>query len=155
MTQPAQTLEAHLACYAEADALYRKGEVLRALKSFRDALVLAPGDVDTLWALGDCYTDLGEPRRAERFYRKARAGAAWRERGDLLYNIANALLDQRRPAAALRLYRLVPPKASSFKLARKNQENARALLANITVDTDAQLRPRASCAPVGRRSFLR
>ena len=136
MTQPDRTWEAHLACYAEADALYRAGEVLRALKLFRNALILAPGDVDTLWAIGDCYTDLAKPRRAEGFYRRARAGAAWRERGDLLYNIANALLDQRRPAAALRLYRLVPIRASSFKFVRKNQGHARALLADRPFGAD-------------------
>lgn len=99
MTQIGPSWEAHLACYAEADALYRSGQLARARKLFRNALALAPGDVDTLWALGDCYSELGKPRRAELFYRKARAGAAWEQRGDLLYNIANTLLDQRRPSA--------------------------------------------------------
>lgn len=136
MTQIDPSWEAHLACYAEADALYRSGQLARAVKLFRNALALAPGDVDTLWALGDCYSELGKPRRAELFYRKARAGAAWERRGDLLYNIANALLDQRRPVSAIRLYRLVPRSAGSYAQARKNQARARALMASMAINTD-------------------
>jgi tetratricopeptide (TPR) repeat protein len=150
------TWDAHLACYAEADSLFQRGVVRPALKSFRNALLLAPGDVDTLWAIGDCYSELGKPRLAEVFYRKARAGAVWRQRGDLLYNMANALLDQGRPAAALRFYQLVPRKAGSFGLARKNAARARALLANKAIDTGAQGRPRLRrSAFLGRRSHLR
>ena len=136
MTQVDASWEAHLACYAEADALYRMGQLPRALKAFRNALALAPGDVDTLWALGDCYSELGKPRRAELFYRKARARAAWKRRGDLLYNIANALLDQRRPASAVRLYRLVPRSAGAYANARRNEARARALMAGMEIDAD-------------------
>src|SRR5687768_13303693 len=116
----ANTWEEHLVHYRAADALYQSGQVRSALRAFRRALELAPGDADTLWALGDCYSDLGQPWRAERFFRKARAGVSWAKRGDLLYNMGNARLDQGRPAAALSLYARVPKRSTAFELARKN-----------------------------------
>ena len=155
MTQARYLSKAHLASYAEADALYRAGEVLSALEKFRNALQLAPGDVDTLWALGDCYSDLGRPRKAENFYRKARIGVGRKRRGDLVYNIANALLDQCRPAAALRFYQQVPRTAGSYLLACENARRARALLANMAIDSDQQHQEAASPQYVVARSSVR
>ena len=132
-----ETWEEHLARYREADALYKKGKLKSALNCFRKALALAPGDSDTLWALGDCHSELGQPRKAERFYRLARLQAPWDERGDLLYNIANALLDQGRPRAALQLYARVPRSAAAFLLAQRNSRLATRKLANISFQPTA------------------
>jgi len=110
----------HLRLYQQADARYQQGQTRSALKLFRAALSLAPGDADTLWAMADCYSDLAQPRKAERYYRLARACVPWSERGDLLYHIANALLDQGRLGAALSLYRRVPRSATVFDQARTN-----------------------------------
>ena len=137
MTQADRSWEAHLALYAAADSLFRDGKRRLALREFRNALLLAPGDVDTLWAIADCYSHLGKPHKAAQFYRRARTGATWQKRGDLLYNIANALLDQRRPLAAIRLYRLVPRSASSYGQARRNCLRACALLANRSLQRTA------------------
>lgn len=115
----------HLAWYRAADAAYSARKLKEALKLFHRALKAAPGDVDTLWAIADCHSDLGGPRKAERFYRMARAAAPWPQRGDLLYNLANALLDQGRPAAVLKLYRRVPRSAASYLQSRINMRVAR------------------------------
>ena len=110
----------HLALYRRADALYKNGEIKEAKRLFLRALSLAPRDADTLWAIGSCFSDLGRPAAAERYYRRARAVARWHQRGDILYNIANALLDQGRPLAALRLYRRVPRSSSAYLLSQRN-----------------------------------
>ena len=112
--------EQHLAFYREADALYRAGNLKQAKSVFLKALSHAPGEVDTLWAIGSCFSELGQPHHAERYFRRSRAGASWKKRGDLCYNIANALLDQGRPRAAMRLYRKVPRSSEAFELARRN-----------------------------------
>jgi len=118
----------HMACYARADELFKSGRLREAIKAFRSALVLEPNDTDTLWALADCFSELGKAHKAERLYRAALIRADRSERGDLLYNLANALLDQRRPIAALVLYRRVGRKSGAFHLAKRNARIARRML---------------------------
>ena len=120
----------HLAAYSAADALYRQGKIRAAIPAFKAALALAPTDSDTLWALGDCYSEAGRARKAELSFRKAWLLAPYSKRGDLLYNIANALFDQRRPQAALILYRRVPRHSSAHSLARRNALLAARMAAN-------------------------
>lgn len=124
-----KNLDEHLRLYREADALYRQGKLRPAMRLMQAALSLAPGDSDTLWAIADCHSQLGHPWKAASLYRLARARAAWSERGDLLYNIANALLDQGRPRAALRLYLRVRHGSKAFSQARRNALLARRRLA--------------------------
>ena len=112
--------EQHLSWYREADSLYRAGHLKPARALFKKALALAPGNPDTLWALGSCFSELGQPHQAEHYFRLARARSEFNHRGDLLYNIANALFDQGRRRAALQLYVRVPRNAQSFLQARKN-----------------------------------
>ena len=119
--------ERHLAYYQDADALYLKGHVSQARALFLSALALAPNDADTLWALGSCSSELGNPRAAERYFRRARRRAVWEDRGDLLYNIANALFDQGRTAAALAMYKRIPRQAKAYMLAKRNLLLARRL----------------------------
>jgi tetratricopeptide (TPR) repeat protein len=120
--------ERHLTHYREADALYRKGQIKKARTLFLSALALAPNDADTLWALGSCWSELGNPRVAQRYFRRARTRADWKDRGDLLYNMANALLDQGRPTAALAFYKRVPRSAQAYLLAKRNVLLARRLM---------------------------
>lgn len=125
-----KTWEQHLALYREADSLYRAGDLRSARRMFALALVHAPHDADTLWALGSCASELGKPRLAERYFRRARVRSEWKRRGDILYNIANSLFDQRRFQAALQLYVRVPRRSDAFVLARRNALAARRKLAN-------------------------
>lgn len=113
----------HVSLYSEADALYRRGEVKAARVLFCGALALAPRDGDTLHALGNCLSELGQPRRAERYFRFALTSASFSERGDLLYNLANARFDQQRYRAALSLYRRVPRGCAAFSMARRNAQH--------------------------------
>lgn len=117
--------EQHLARYREADSLYRAGDLRSAQRVFFKALALAPGDVDTLWALGSCFSESGKPHAAERYFRRARARAGWQRKGDLLHNIANSLFDQGRLQAALRLYIRVPRSSAAFLLAQRNASTVR------------------------------
>ncbi|WP_047196987.1 tetratricopeptide repeat protein [Caldimonas brevitalea] len=112
--------EAHLDAYRRADGLYRGGKLKEALLTFRVALSLEPGDSDTLWAIADCYSELGKYWKAKSLYKQAMRDADPGDKGDLTYNIANALLDAGQPRAALKLYRRVPRSSKSFLLAKRN-----------------------------------
>lgn len=132
MKSESDAWEAHLAAYGQADALYQAGQLRAAVNVFRAALALAPFDADTLWALGDCCSELGQARKAERWYRAALRRVTWGRRGDLLYNIANALLDQGQPLAAIKLYSKIPRKAGAYDLAQRNIRLARRRLAKTS-----------------------
>lgn len=115
--------EKHLKAYTAADYLYRKGRVAAALTGFRRALSLAPGNVDTLWAIADCYDEQKRPRLAERYYRSAIKYAPARQRPTLYFNLGNALFDQKRSNDAVQSYRRAP-----VTMARKNLALAKARL---------------------------
>ncbi|MFG6429720.1 hypothetical protein [Roseateles sp. LYH14W] len=120
MHQAQSTWQAHCTLYGRADDLFRKRQFKLALRTFKQALLLAPRDVDTQWAIANCYSEMCRPLQAERYFRRARALAEWPQRGVLLYNIANAKFDQRKFGAAARLYRLVPRSSAAYSKARRN-----------------------------------
>jgi tetratricopeptide (TPR) repeat protein len=135
--------ERHCALYSEADTLYRSGRLKEARALFVEALALWPGDSDTLWAIGSCFSELGDPWQAERCFRRALAVGQSKERGHLLYNIANALFDQKRFVSALHLYARVPRGSSAFELATRNARLCRNRLARRS-----RLRRIAACSQV-------
>ena len=131
----------HCALYSEADTLYRSGRLKEAQALFVEALARWPGDSDTLWAIGCCFSELGDPWQAERYLRRALAAAPSKERGDLLYNIANARFDQKRFRGALQLYARVPRGSSASELAIINARLCRNRLARRS-----QLQGMAACS---------
>lgn len=112
--------EEHLQAYAAADALYKAKRYAAALAGFRRALSLAPDDVDTLWAIADCYSEQRRPRLAERYYRFAIKHASVKQRPELYFNLGNALFDQKRFKEAVTIYRQAPA-----TMARKNLSSAK------------------------------
>ena len=101
--------------YTAADTLYKAKQFAAALAKFRRALSLAPGNVDTLWAIADCYNEQKRPRLAERYYRSAIKQASVKQRPVLYFNLGNSLVDQKRFKEAVQIYRQAPA-----KMARKN-----------------------------------
>ncbi len=123
----------HHALYKEADSAYKRCDFVRARKLFAEALRLAPGDPDTLRAVGNCWDELGLPLLAERFHRRALAWSRGAERGDCIYNIANAKFDQGLYASALALYAKVPPRSkAAYRRARRNMRLCRNRLAGLS-----------------------
>lgn len=105
----------HLQAYMAADISYKTKRFATALDGFRRALSLAPGDVDTLWGIADCYNEQKRPRLAERYYRSAIKNASVKQRSPLYFNLGNVLFDQKRFKEAVQSYRHAPA-----KMARKN-----------------------------------
>lgn len=115
--------DANHAWYRVGEIFYKQGKYREALDAFRKGLRTRPEDAYALWAIADCYSDMGRPKLAERYYRKAKAlaGQEWA----LTYDIGSCLFDQGRYREAIALYKKIPSSESgAFKLARKNMELA-------------------------------
>jgi len=126
-----QSAEAlNIAAYSEADRQFRSGRFREALRLFEQAAHADPDDGQAHLAVGNCWDALGNPKRAEASYRAAEQLLPEEEKPPALYNLANALYDQRRYEEAIRFYRLVPKGTTTWELARKNLERASKYLGN-------------------------
>ena len=106
--------------YQKGDDLYKQGNYDDALLEFKKALKAWPTASDTAWAIADCYSELLKPRLAEKFYRLALDTCSIKKRASLLYNIGNALFDQRKYKDALMHYEKISKQNRVYKQARKN-----------------------------------
>jgi len=59
------------AAYVKGDALWKQGRFKEAAQYFQLAADEWPEDYQAWWALGNCYTELKKPRKAEDAFRKA------------------------------------------------------------------------------------
>lgn len=108
------------AAYVKGDALCKQGNFKEAAQFFLTAIEEWPEDYQALWALGNCYTALKKPRKAEEAFRKAIAVGDSQVRYELLFNLANVLFDQKRFTEAIALYSEIP---SGHKLSQKARRN--------------------------------
>lgn len=98
----------HIA-YKKGDRLFKKGLFLDAAASFETALYEWPEDWQAMWALGNCYSELKKPRKAEKQFANAIQFATAEDLPGLYFNLGNALFDQGLYAQAIEKYHLVPP----------------------------------------------
>jgi tetratricopeptide (TPR) repeat protein len=113
------------AAYLKGHTLWKKGRFKEASLAFLIAIEEWPEDYQALWALGDCYTELKKPRKAERAFRQALAVCTNDDRVALLFNLGNSLFDQQRFSAAIVLYEEIPSGHSLSRAARRNAALAR------------------------------
>jgi len=113
--------DANHAAYLKGDALWKKGHFKEAALCFLAAVAEWPEDYQSFWALGNCYSELKKPRKAEQSFRQAIALCSNADKPALLFNLANVLFDQKRYASAIALYSQIP---SSHPLSRKAERNA-------------------------------
>lgn len=90
------------AWYLVGDIYFRRREYRLAARAFRLAWRCRSEDWQALMALGNCFDLLGEPRNAERYFRRA---LLIRPRcRKLQFNLGNSLMDQRRYDEAAKLF---------------------------------------------------
>lgn len=107
------------AWYIVGDLLYKKKQYKKAIHAFKKALVSWSSDIEALWAIANCYSNLGKPGWA-RFY-LSKAMQIDKKQDALKYNLANALFDMGKYDEALKHYKGVGKKDKQlFKLARSN-----------------------------------
>jgi len=121
------------AWYCVGTALFDSGKFDLASRAFKRSLRTRPDDFQALWALGDCYSELGRPKLAERYFAKAIRFGRKQSAPALTFNLANALYDQGKFREAIRKYRRVlrSRDKSTAGRARKNMALAKARLGRI------------------------
>ncbi|SRR6266581_1858216 len=112
------------AWYLAGDIYQKKRNYRRAIAAFKKAFQNRKEDFEALWAIGDCYSDIGRPVMAERYYRKALQFS--KHDAAIRFNLGNALFDQGRYREAISVYKSIDESTNSkvHKLAHKNLRSA-------------------------------
>ncbi len=108
------------ALYQAGDELFKEGKYKEALSEFEKALEAWPTDAYAVWAIGNCYSEMGKPEQAEGYFREALKNITEEKKDDLTYNIGNALFDQKKYKEAIRLYETIPKEHHTYKMAKRN-----------------------------------
>lgn len=106
--------------YVQGDKLFKQGRFGDAAKQFRLAADEWPEDWQAYWALGNCYSEMKKPRKAEESFREAIRHAPAADIPSLYFNLWNALLDQRKYKEALEAYGEIPSGHSLAGSVRRN-----------------------------------
>ena len=102
----------HDAWYNAGCYFYRLNSLREALRAFKRAYYYKPGDADTLNAIGNCYSELGDYQSAiKTFYRASRNSRDNVAR----YNLGNAFFDAEDFREAIRHYELIEPTAGTVR----------------------------------------
>ena len=111
--------------YLVGDILYTAKKYTQALIAFKKSLRNWPEDYQAMCAIANCYSDLNKPKLAQRFLLKAIRVAGRKD--ELVYNLGNALFDQKKYEAAALEYKKVSKKNKMvYKLAIKNLKKCEA-----------------------------
>jgi tetratricopeptide (TPR) repeat protein len=124
--------DANHAAYVRGDKKFRERRYADAAKYFLVALEEWPGDWQAMHALGNCYSEMKKPRKAEKWFREAIEIVPPERRFDLIYNLGNALFDQQRFDEAIEMYRQVPRGHEIWRLAENNIATCKTRLASET-----------------------
>jgi tetratricopeptide (TPR) repeat protein len=106
--------------YVRGDKKFKEGRFAEAAKFLLIALEEWPEDWQAMDALGNSYSEMKKPRKAEQWFRQAIELAPVENRPDLIYNLGNALFDQGRFDEAIAAYSQVPRGHKPRSLAERN-----------------------------------
>lgn len=112
-----------------------------AAESFSEALEYWPADPQAWFALGNCYDEMGKPRKAEHCFRTSLEHSSPEKLPDVYYNLGNSLYDQTNFDAAIELYRQIPDNHPIYEKARKNLKSARDLLEKQQAEKASEQQP--------------
>jgi len=106
--------------YVRGDKKFKEGRFAEAARYFHVALEEWPEDWQAMDALGNSYSEMKKPRKAEQWFRHAIAIAPTERQPDLIYNLGNALFDQERFDEAIAMYSQIPRGHKTWQFAEKN-----------------------------------
>ena len=113
------------AWHLAGDIYIKIGDLPSAIKAFKKSLDYRKKNVNSLWDIGNCYSDLGRPKMAERYFTKALSLV--KNDPKLIYNLGNSLFDQGKYTEALNHYKKVlklsEDRSIINKLSKKNIKN--------------------------------
>lgn len=119
--RPPFTQNTNHAWYCVGVAAFDRRNFSEAALAFKKAARSRPDDSEALWAVADCYSELGRPKLAERYYTQALRVSREKDLS-LRFNLGNALYDQGKFSDAIAQYRHVV-RGKDKALRRKAQKN--------------------------------
>jgi tetratricopeptide (TPR) repeat protein len=117
------------AWYLVGDIWFKQKRFRNALFAFRRAIHEYGSDADSYWAIADCYSALGIYKMAEKYYRKS---LFLRKRKEVIYDLANAIYDQKKYVESIKLYKQVQGFSALGLKARHNLVLAKNKMARVT-----------------------
>jgi tetratricopeptide (TPR) repeat protein len=106
---------------------YKQGSIASALSAFKKSYRHWSEDIAAIRAIGNCYSDLGNPRMAKFYFSKAinTGGKNYKDLDILIYNLGNAYFDLKKYDLAIAEYKKVRKKdKTTYSLAQKNIKHA-------------------------------
>lgn len=134
---PFKSANANHAWYVVGDTYFKLGKFSYAINAFKNSLRACRDDVEALWAIGNAYSEIGRPRLAERYFRKA-LYLDKTNSDELSFNLGNALFDQKKYAEAISIY---------LKVKRKNKAIWKKSLKNIKLSRSMSA-PAVNCSEI-------
>lgn len=112
------------AWYTIGDIFFKSRKYYEAIRAFQKAHKYWTDDVEALWAIANCYSELGKPWLAKYYLIKAIAING--KKDELRYNLGNALFDMEEYEDAVREYKKVGKNNKKLcMLAASNIEKAK------------------------------
>ncbi len=115
------------AWYTVGDIYYKGKEYYKAINAFKKAFMNWSDDVESLWAIANCYSEIGKSWLTKYYLEKAIQLSG--EKDGLRYNLGNALFDMGKYREAIKQYKKVRSKDKQlYKLACSNIKKAEKLV---------------------------
>lgn len=117
------------AWYLVGVAYYKEERYQEALLAFKNSYRHWEADVDALWAIGNCYSELGNAKMAKYYFIKAKniGGTEYKGLNAIIYNLGNAYFDLGQYELAISEFKKVKAlDGKSYKLAQRNIKHAKA-----------------------------
>lgn len=111
----------HVAC-ARGCEHFKATNYYMAADQFVESLEYWPEDPQAWMALGNCFDEIGKPKKAEYCFRRSVELLPGKDklRLKVQYNLANSIFDQDRFDEAINLYRMIPGNHPIGDRAQKN-----------------------------------
>ncbi|WP_435106954.1 tetratricopeptide repeat protein [Arhodomonas sp. AD133] len=113
------SMDLNHAWYVLGNLYYESGDYASALESFKKAYRHRPSDAEAMWAIANCYSEIGKPRWSVYYLKKAISVTGGGN--ELHYNLGNALFDMGDYSAAIREYKKVDSRSGViYDMAQNN-----------------------------------
>ena len=125
--KPPYTIDHNHSWYLVGDIFFKLGKFDASLDAFKRSIRSRKDDWQALWAIADCYSEMGRPVFAERYFKRALQHSDVAHKRELQYNIGNALFDQGKFDASIKQYTTILKSGNDdlTKLAKINIEAAK------------------------------
>ena len=107
-------------CYIRGCKLFDASEFQKAASEFKQSIEYWPEDSHAWMALGNCYSELKKHKKAEEAFLHSLEYSKETDKENILFNLGNALFDQKRFPEAIEEYQKIKPGSELWKKCQRN-----------------------------------